>query len=212
MQHHIICPKSNGLFLFANFTDLTDISYKISRTLYKIIYNGGKTALINIGDTKKVLKKGEVMFCKPSHVVEIVNPNSNLQVVAFNKTFYDLKTPDEEMNFYGFWFFGFKQNVTITLNYCEQHFFSIMFNTIKEKFSTTTDCSATKCNFLKQIILTTSSKLQIPENMIKLTIKQLDIIKHFSKLIEEIHEEDTSFKVMAQILPQKVSFQHQLVS
>lgn len=212
MQHQIICTKSNGLFLFSNFIELTDMSYKISRTLYKIIYNGGETALINIGDTKKVLKKGEVMFCKPSHVVEIVNPNSQLQVVGFNKTFYDLKTLDEEMNFYGFWFFGFKQNVTIALNYCEQHIFSIMFNNIKQKFSCTTDCSETKCNFLKQIILTTSSKLQIRGNTLIVTIKQLNIIKHFSKLIEENNEEDTSFKTMAQILPQNVSFQHQLVS
>jgi len=210
MQHYIICPKSGGLFLFSNFNEATTQTLLASSALYKVIYNRGDATHIHINNSKETIRKGEVLFCKPLDYIEVPRPQTGLQVIAFNKDFYNLKTVDEEKEFYGFWFFGFKRSLIINLNDIEQNFFNVIFNNIEQELNYTNGSIVTQRDILKRIIRITSIKIQTTENKVVLENLQLDIVKRFSQLIEAHFNKKTSFGDIIKMQSKNSSFLHQL--
>lgn len=210
MQHYIICPKSGGLFLFSNFNEATTQTLLASSALYKVIYNRGEATQVYINNSSAMVGKGEVLFCKPLQCVEVSNPQTGLQVIAFNKDFYNLKTVDEEKEFYGFWFFGFKHSLIITLNEIEQNFYNVIFNNIEQELNYTNGSTVTQRDILKRIIRITSIKIQTPAKKVIVENLQLDIVKRFSQLIEAHFKKKTSFVDIVKEQSKNSSFLHQL--
>lgn len=211
MQHYIICPKSGGLFLFSNFNEATTQTLLASSALYKIIYNRGEDTQVYVNNSRTAVGKGELLFCKPLHCVQVPSPQTGLQVIAFNKDFYNLKTIDEEKDFYGFWFFRFQNTLIVSLNDVEQICFKTMFDNIEQELVYTNGSIVTQRDILKRIIRITNMKIETPENKILVANLQLDVIRRFSQLIEAHFRKKTSFEDIAKNLSKSKSFLHQLV-
>lgn len=206
MQHYIICPKSGGLFLFSDFQERSTQALLASSALYKIIYNYGKPIKISLGTSKMILKKGNVLFCKPLDCLKVVTNHTNLRIVAFNRDFYSLKTKEEETTFYRFWHYSFKHRLSIALNRIEKNFFNTVFSDIEQEFLYNAKSSLMQRNILKRIIKTISIKIQTSDNKVFLENNQLDIIKRFNQLIESHYQKNTSFESIVKKLPKHQSF------
>jgi len=210
MQHYVISPTSGGLFLFSDFEETSTKNLLSSSALYKIIYNRGTAVNIYLDNTRKRLNKNQVLFCKPLQSVEVLSPHPELQVIAFNKDFYSLQSQDEEREFYGFWFLGFKHSLIISLNDIEQNFFNITFSSIEQEFIYNNGAVETQREVLKRIISTTNMRLLTPNRSILLGNKELDIFKRFSNLIEAHFKKRTDFEDIVKTISKKPSFLQQL--
>lgn len=212
MQHHIICPKTGGLFLFSDFQERSTKALLASSALYKIIYNYGEVVNLDIGASKKVLlHKGEILFCKPYPSLEIESSHTNFRVIAFNTDFYALKTKEDEIEFHSFWFSAFKDRLVLSLNDIEHSSFKRLFKNIENELIFKNKSLVTQRDILKRIIRFTYVKIQKPENNIVLESKQLYNFKYFNQLIESYYKKNTSFEKIVKYLPKHRSFFRRII-
>jgi hypothetical protein len=206
MQHHIICPKTGGLFFLSNFKNKDYEGLLTSSALYKIIYNRGNAVKIYVDHKMITLKKDEVLFCKPLNTVQVSKPHDAVNVVAYNKDFYKLSNAAEEASFYWFWYFGVNHPHIFKLKETEHTFFQMMYDCMEREFKQFNGCIETIRDVLKRLMAVSIMRVEHSPETPAIGEAQLHIIKKFSVLIEEHFRKKIAFADISKLLKQKPSF------
>lgn len=185
MKGTFINRKKGGLFFL---TDFTSPSYKAllqDSALYKIVLSTANGRTVYVDGKRKTLHKNEVLFCKPLNSLEVIHPQDDLIAIAFNKDFYKVDNPHDEVLFYGFWYFRIHHPLKLSMAEKEMTAFISIFKTfqneITNKGNIREDIIQKK---LRLLLIASSQRVAIPEEMLFLRQGQLNAIKNFANLIE----------------------------
>ncbi|MDO1501656.1 hypothetical protein Q2T40_16090 [Winogradskyella maritima] len=212
MQHHIICPKTGGLFFLSDFKNKDYEGLLTSSALYKIIYNRGNAVKIYVDHKLITLKKDEVLFCKPLNTVQVSKPHDTVNVVAYNKDFYKLSNAAEEASFYWFWYFGVNHPHIFQLSEVEQGFFQMMYECMEREFNQYNGCIETVRDVLKRVMAVSIMRVEDSPIVPSIGETQLHIIKKFSLLIEEHFRKKIAFTDIPKLLKRNPSYVSKLLT
>ncbi len=210
MQHHIICPKTGGLFFLSDFNNSSYQGVLSASALYKILYNQGKKVTVYIDNAPCQIARGDILYCKPLNTIQVYNVHDDLKVVAYNKDFYELATAEEEAAFYWFWYFGIKHPYAVQLSNVEERYMKRMYDCMEREFHQTNGCIETERDFLKRIMAVSIGRIEAATGHPVIAEAQLHIIKRFNVLIEEHFKKKHSFEDIAKLLGTRTSYLQQL--
>lgn len=185
MVYHMINTKNAGLLSFTDFKDLDYIPLFLDSAFYKIVLCL-EEATIYVDGAKRMLKKNEILFCKPLNTIQVVGRPTKLKAVAFNKDFYSLTDYDDEVSFYWFWFYGTEHPLTLKLTENEAKAYTKMYNYLERELEVNDTAKEDELiNVLKRMHSISSLKIQNAHNQPVLLNTQLQTIKRFNDLMDQ---------------------------
>lgn len=177
--------KENGGLLF--LTDFKESSYKplfSDSALYKIVLSSRNGSTIFINNKIKVLKKNELLFCKPLSNIEVIDGDQGLVAIAFNKDFYEIQNQNDEILFYWFWYFGVSHPLIMSITDQETTPFNLIFKMFLKDFKNGSDIQYSIRKKIKLLLIYVSQRLKLEDKSPILKMNQLNAAKKFSQLVE----------------------------
>lgn len=185
MKGTYINRRKGGLFFV---TDFREPSYKAllqDSALYKIVQSTADNRKVFVDGKLNILNKNELLFCKPLNSLEVVHSQSNLTAIAFNKDFYNIDNPNDEVLFYGFWFFRIRHPLKLHIEEKEMYPFISIFGAFQREIR---NGNRLKENVIRKklrlLLIASSQRVKTIEDAPFLKQGQLNAIKKFANLIE----------------------------
>lgn len=152
---------------------------------YKIIWNTGKTFIINVDGYNISIEENQILFCTPLNFLEIPSGGSLISVV-FNREFYCLRDHDYEVSCQGLLFFGSSFPAIISINKKEYVSFMAMFQLFREEFEIVDKIQGEMLRVILKRLLIKSTRLITDEEInSKLSKPQLDLLRKYHVLVEK---------------------------
>lgn len=170
--------KDSSYFSFSNEIINKNQTYKI------FWQRAGCTKLIVDGITYTI-NENQILFLTPLNQLKVIESNSEVSQLSFNREFYCIQQHDHEISCYGYLFFGSSDVPVVSLDSKEQESFDLLLKVILEEFDNSDQIQGEMLQvLLKRFLIKCTRLARKTLTNPKINQDKLDIIRQFNVLVE----------------------------
>lgn len=192
---------TSTLTLCTGINELYSTKMSLKTKLYTIIWVAHGTLDLLVDDNIVSIKKGQMIFITPISHLKIIDNNSEVNILQFNREFYCIKENDHEISCNGILFFGSQGNPLISLDKKTSDSFNVLVKILFEEFTIKDNIQEEMLTvILKRWLIKCTRILKKQKNFVGEKEVKLELVRQFRILLEMNYKKYHKVSDYAQLL------------